>query len=136
MKKACQAISVLLAGLQLALCAFAADGGDAMLGTWLTAGGQSRIEVSKCESKYCGVIVWMKNPKNDEKNADASMRGRPLVGAQILSGFSADGTGGKIYAPERGRMVPAKLVLTNPDTLEIRVAAGMIKKTVAWSRVK
>jgi uncharacterized protein (DUF2147 family) len=115
--------------------AFGADG-DAMLGTWLTPEGLSKIEVKKCESRYCGSIIWLKTPKNDEKNEDAKLKGRPLVGAQILSGFAADGTGGKIYAPERGKLMDAKLVLAGEDKLEVRVAAGMIKKTVVWTRVK
>jgi uncharacterized protein (DUF2147 family) len=115
--------------------AFGAEG-DAMLGTWLTPEGLSKIEVKKCGERYCGSIAWMKTPKNDEKNEDAKLKGRPLLGAQILSGFAADGTGGKIYAPERGKLMDAKLVLAGEDKLEVRVSAGMIKKTVLWTRVK
>lgn len=126
---------VLMMGLLMACLAMAGEG-DAMLGTWVTSGGLSKVEITKCGSRYCGTIQWMKTPKNDANNADATLRGRPLVGAQILTGFGADGMGGKIYAPERGKLMDAKLVVVGGDSLEVRVSAGMIKKTVAWTRVR
>jgi uncharacterized protein (DUF2147 family) len=110
--------------------------GDRLLGTWLTPGALSRVEITKCGSRYCGVITWLKTPKADAKNPDPSLRGRPLPGAQILSGFAPDGTGGKVYSPERGSSYDAKLVLVEATTLEIRVSAGFIRKTVAWKRVE
>ena len=63
----------------------------------------SKVEMAKCADRYCGTVTRMKTLRNDEKNEDASQRSRPLVGARIASGFTTDGTGGKLYAPERGK---------------------------------
>jgi uncharacterized protein (DUF2147 family) len=111
-----------------------------ILGTWLTANGQSKIEIAPCDDRYCGTIAWMRTPRNDERNEDPAKRGRPLVGARIMTGFKYDGgstwTGGKLYAPERGKAVDAKLVLTGDDALEVRASAGIARRTVTWTRVK
>lgn len=112
---------------------------DQLLGIWSAGGGESKIEVTKCGDRYCGSIVWMKTPHNDVKNEDASLRGRELVGARILNDFKFDGAmwvGGKLYGPERGKSMEAKLALIGDDTLEIRVSAGLVKKNVTWTRVK
>ena len=52
---------VLMMGLLIACLAMASDG-DAMVGTWLTAGGLSKVEITRCGSQYCGTIRWMKTP--------------------------------------------------------------------------
>lgn len=128
--------------LGLSLFAFLAQaaGPDQIIGNWLTPEGASKIDIAKCGDRYCGIIAWMQSPKNDVKNEDASKRGRPLVGAQIVNNFQYDGgnvySGGKLYGPERGKSVDAKLVLVNDDTLEVRVSAGIVKKTVTWTRAK
>ena len=111
--------------LACALATFA----QSLSGTWLTPEGRSKVEIKPCGASHCGAIVWMQTPKNDEKNADPALRARPLVGVQILNGD-------KLYAPERGKTVDAKIALATPDSLEIRVSVGMVKKTVTWTRVK
>ncbi len=114
--------------------------GDRILGTWLTPNGESKIEVVKCGEAYCGSIKSMKTPHTDEHNPDASLRQRSLVGVQILSGFKYDGTdswtGGTLYGPERGKNVSPTLTLSGPDTLDIKVNAGMVHKTINWTREK
>lgn len=123
-----------------AAAALSAATADRIAGTWLTPNGLSKVEIAKCGDRYCGSIQWMQNPKNDRNNADPTLRSRPLVGVKILDGFQFDGgaswSGGTIYAPERGKTVDAKLVLTGDDSLEVKVSAGMVKKTVGWTRVK
>jgi uncharacterized protein (DUF2147 family) len=111
--------------LVFALATFA----QSLSGTWLTPEGRSKVEIKPCGATHCGTIVWMQNPKNDEKNADPTLRARPLLGVQILNGD-------KLYAPERGKTVDAKFALVTPDSLEIRVSLGLVKKTVTWTRVK
>ena len=128
--------------LMLALSASvaAAAAPDRIVGTWFTANGQSKIEITKCDNRFCGTIVWMETPRNDGKNADASQRQRSLVGAQIASGFQHDGdskwTGGKLYAPERGKAVDATLVLVGDDSLEVQASVGIARKTVTWKRAR
>lgn len=113
---------------------------DQLLGVWLTPNGQSKVELQKCGDLYCGSIVWMQNPGNDERNQDKAKRNRPLVGTRIATDFKYDGgtswIDGSLYAPESGRTVPAKLVLVNDDTLEVRVSFRGMNRAVTWTRVK
>ncbi len=113
---------------------------DRILGDWLTPNQESTIEIVKCGDAYCGAIKSMQTPKNDAHNPDKSMRTRPLVGAQIMRGFQYSGSdtwsGGTFYAPARGKTVTPDLVLSSPDTLNIKVKAGMMSKTVTWTRTK
>ena len=118
----------------------AQSGGDRILGTWNTPNGESKIEIVKCGDAYCGCIKSMSKPMNDEHNPDASLRARSLVGLQILKGFKYSGSdtwsGGALYGPERGKEVSPKLVLTSADSLDIKVTAGVARKTINWSREK
>lgn len=111
---------------------------DSIVGTW-SAEGRSRIQIVRCGDRYCGAIVWMKQPRNDTRNEDPALRGRPLVGARIMNDFRFDGanswSGGKLYAVERGKTVDAKLVLVRDDSLEIHVSIGVLNRTVTWTRV-
>ena len=120
--------------------AFAQSPGDRILGLWKTPTGDSTIEVSKCGELFCGAIQSMPKPMNDVHNADASLRGRPLLGLQILKGFRYDGadtwSGGTLYGPERGKEVSPKLVLADAGSLEIRVSLGIARKTIVWTRAK
>lgn len=114
--------------------------GNQILGIWNTDDGDSKIEIVKCGDTYCGSIKSMKNPRNDERNSNASLQNRPLVGLQVLKGFKYAGsnswTGGTLYAPKRGREMSAKLKLTTPDSLDIKVSAGIASRTITWTRDK
>jgi uncharacterized protein (DUF2147 family) len=113
---------------------------DRILGIWSTPNNESTVEIVKCGEAYCGSIKSMTTPKNDAHNSDASLRGRPLVGAQIMTGFLYSGSdtwsGGTLYAPARGKNLSPDLVLSGPDTLDIKVKMGMMSKTVSWTRSK
>jgi len=128
-----------IAPLLLSLASAQASGPEQILGMWLTPNGESRIKISKCGELYCGTIAWMRNPKNDVNNSDPALKGRPLTGVQIASGFRFDGgnsfSGGKLYGPERGKTVEAKIVV-NGDSIDVKVSVGVVKKTVTWTREK
>jgi uncharacterized protein (DUF2147 family) len=113
---------------------------DGILGIWFTPNETSEIAIVKCGEAYCGSIKSLKNPKNDEKNPDPSLRSRALVGVQVLTNFRYTGSnmwsGGTLYGPERGKEFPATLVLASPDSLDIKVKAGMMSKTITWTREK
>jgi uncharacterized protein (DUF2147 family) len=113
---------------------------DRILGDWLTPNQESTIEIVKCGDAYCGSIKSMRRPSNDAHNPDSSLRDRPLVGAQVMKDFQYSGSdtwsGGAIYAPARGKTVYPDLVLGTPDTLDIKVKAKMMSKTVTWTRIK
>jgi uncharacterized protein (DUF2147 family) len=113
---------------------------DSILGTWSTPKQESTVQIVKCGEAYCGSIQSMKTPANDEHNSDPTLRSRPLVGAQIMTGFQYAGSntwnGGALYAPRRGKNISPDLVLTTSDSLDVKVKMGIMSKTVTWTRTK
>lgn len=120
---------------------------NAILGEWLTAGGESRIRIFLTDSvTFGGKIVWLRDPlKNgkpvlDDKNPDASLRGREVLGMVLLRGFSYDGdgvwSGGKIYDPKSGNDYSAKMALVDGGNLDLRgyVLIPLFGRTERWTR--
>ncbi len=89
-------------------------GGDDIVGVWLNQEKDARIEIYKCGEKYCGKVVWLKEPdypegskdgapgtpKLDHNNPDAALRKSPIIGLQIVRDFRYAGgdkwAGGKL----------------------------------------
>lgn len=119
---------------------------DRILGEWTTAEGKAKILITRCDSLYCGKIVWLKDPmKNgspvtDSKNTDPKLRDTPVLGMTILRGFQYDGDGeydgGKVYDPESGDTYSGKLQLVDAKTLELRgyVLIPLFGRTETWTR--
>lgn len=139
---------LLLTSCLAALPAVAATAADAIVGSWLTDDGTSRVEVAAGQAAdgsalYNGKVVWLKAPTRDGKplldahNDDAALRSRPILGLQILSGFKASGggySGGTVYSPRAGKAFPADLAITADGRLELKVKAGLLSKTDYWTR--
>jgi uncharacterized protein (DUF2147 family) len=138
----------LLLGALLAGPVAAAGAADGLVGTWLTDGGTSKVEVVASKggdggTVYDGKVVWLKEPMRDGKpvldanNADPALRSRPILGLPVLAGFKAAGTGwsgGTIYAPKAGKAFPADLALAADGRLELKVKAGLLSRTDYWTR--
>jgi uncharacterized protein (DUF2147 family) len=122
-------------------------GRDGILGEWVTAGGESRIEIFRADTAtYAGKIVWLRDPLKegkpvvDDKNPDEALRGRGVMGLVLLRGFSWDGegewTGGKIYDPKSGNDYSAKMTLLDEKNLDLRgyVLIPLFGRTERWTR--
>lgn len=121
---------------------------DAILGSWLTDDGASKVEVTAAKaadgsSVYEGKVVWLKEPQRDGQplrdanNADPAQRNRPVLGLVVLSGFKAAGggwSGGTVYSPRAGKSYPAELAIAADGRLELKVKAGLLTKTDYWTR--
>ncbi len=154
MKKTVFLIGVILALLWAS--SVAAQEGDVILGKWWTKNKDAHVQIYKCEAKYCGKIVFLREPFFDEKDArgmggkpkvdrenpDPAKRTRAIIGLNIVSGFSYAGEniweGGTIYDPERGKTYKCKLTLENPDRLKVRgyIGTPLLGETQYWVRVK
>jgi uncharacterized protein (DUF2147 family) len=154
MKRCLTALSLAII-LMLASTA-AAQKPDAIVGTWWNEEKDAHIEIYPCEGRYCGKIIMLKEPnfpandakgmagkpKVDRENPDASKRDRPILGMNIVWGFSHSGEnlwdGGFIYNPRDGKTYKCKLSFENPDTLKVRgfIGISLIGKTNIWTRVK
>jgi uncharacterized protein (DUF2147 family) len=143
-------IVVFLVALAIAPVAFSQEPESASIrirGNWLTAEGESKIEIYRCDSvTLCGKIVWLRDPlKNgkpvvDDKNPEDTLRTRPVMGLELLRGFTYAGdgvwSGGKIYDPKSGNDYSAKMTLVDSANLDLRgyVVIPLFGRTERWTR--
>ncbi|MDH4265339.1 MAG: DUF2147 domain-containing protein [Deltaproteobacteria bacterium] len=129
---------------------------DALLGKWWNQEKEAQIEIYSCDGKYCGKIIWLKEPnypakdpkgmggqpKVDRENPDPAKRGQPILGLNLVGGFTYAGEnlweGGFIYDPREGKTYKCKMTLETPDHLKVRgfIGIALIGKTNNWTRVK
>jgi uncharacterized protein (DUF2147 family) len=155
----------MLAGLAalalLAAPSWAAAQADDIVGVWATdpegEGGQAHIEIFKEKGTYHGRIVWLEEPvylpdndegmppgnaKVDNNNPDEDLRDRPIIGLQIMQGFSWAGDGewkgGTIYDPDNGKTYKCKMRLDDDDVLHVRgfIGFSLLGRTSEWTRVE
>ena len=124
-----------------------------ILGVWKTELDESKVEVYRCGEKICGKIIWLKNPVYtdssdgqvgtpiiDRKNPEPALRKRPLIGLQIMHGFTEQGDNtwgnGSCYDPKNGKSYRGKIRLTAHDRLELRGFIGipLFGRTSVWTR--
>jgi uncharacterized protein (DUF2147 family) len=117
-------------------------------GTWLTEGGKSRIHIVDCGAALCGTIAWLKEPndpetgrpKTDKQNADASKRGRPLIGVTIVLNMKPSGAEkwtGEVYNAEDGKIYSGNITMQSANALRLEGCAlgGLLCKGQTWTRV-
>lgn len=149
MKRSIVLISFILAASSV----FGADA-DGILGLWNTPENDSKIEIFKCGNKYCGRITELKEPNYtaddkegipgqpilDRQNPNPALRTRPLLGLQLMQGFTYSARnvweGGTIYNPDNGKSYKCKLTLSAPNRLEVRgfIGFSLFGRTSVWSR--
>lgn len=128
-----------------------ADPGAAA-GFWLTAGGESHVEIYEAEGKWHGRLAWLREPlyeegdpeagqpRRDRDNPDPALRDRPIIGLVFMKDFTHDGggwSGGTIYDPSSGRTYRAAFRLEAEDSLRVRGYIGFraLGRSQSWARV-
>jgi uncharacterized protein (DUF2147 family) len=121
---------------------------DGITGTWLVQDGSGKVRIEKVNDKYCGKLVWIKNPTDngkplvDSKNPDKNLQNRPQLGLPLLENFKYDGentwTDGSIYDPESGKTYSCKITLKNNHSMEVRgyVGISLFGRTETWTRAQ
>ncbi|NVO18621.1 MAG: DUF2147 domain-containing protein [Bacteroidetes bacterium] len=128
---------------------------DKIIGYYLTfddetGAEKSQIQIYKATNgKYYGKIVWLKEPnkngkpKIDDKNPDAKLQGRPIMGLLLLKDFTfnkddnewSDGT---IYNPTSGKTYNCYMNFETATRLKIRGYIGAswmgLGKTAYWTK--
>lgn len=131
--------AVLCAVMMIPMSATFALAADAK-GDWIRPNGASQIRISSCGSALCGKLIWLKTPRNDTANPDASKRGRPLIGVQIVQSMKptkkANQWKGKVYNAEDGKTYTGFIELTSDNKLKLEgcVMGGLICKGETWTR--
>lgn len=122
--------------LLISINAFGAGSGD-VLGAWKAEGTNSKLVLFRCGEKICGKIISPKGPEDidsrhgsvgkaevDSKNPDPALRNRPIIGMEIMKGFTAKGDNqwenGICYNPESGKSYKCKMHMVSPERLELR----------------
>lgn len=120
--------------------AFAQDADD-IIGLWITAGGDSHIQIYEKGKLYFGRIAALKKPnyelrevdgmagqpRVDRNNPDASLRNRPLIGLALMTNFLFEERiwrNGRIYNPRNGKTYRSNLRLTKNGALKVRGYIG------------
>jgi uncharacterized protein (DUF2147 family) len=72
----------------------AAHAAPNIVGDWITQDRSAVITIGRCGPSVCGkisraLVIKPNYPKTDIHNPKPQLRGRPLIGLQILSGFVA-----------------------------------------------
>lgn len=121
-------------------------GGRAVTGRWHTEREGGVVEIHHCGPALCGRVVdgtrLRSNPdQRDVRNPDRALRGRKVLGARVLSGFTGGPTrwkGGPLYDPETGNQAGSgTLTLVDADTLKVQgCIAMMLCRTQTWRRVR
>jgi uncharacterized protein (DUF2147 family) len=119
-------------------------------GLWWAEGGAAQIEITRCGDALCGRIVWLRSPLDesgcpvrDAENPDAALRGRGLIGIDLLerlrpsSHDRREWAGGYVYDPTSGRSYSAVLRMDGPDRIQLRGYLGfeLLGRTTTWFRV-
>lgn len=132
----------------LGLAGLLALGGDATaqtaedaFGIWQHPENGSHIELYACGSELCAKITKIADgQKFDDKNPDATLRKRPIVGLVIMQGAKRSGpTGwsGSLYNRADGGIYAGTIKVKSKDQIDLSgCTAVVICKTVTWSRVK
>jgi uncharacterized protein (DUF2147 family) len=127
----------------LAFAAAPAFAADPVEGEWLTQDKGGKVRIAACPGKadrMCGTTSWVKDPAKvlDEKNPNAALRAKPLMGQQVMRDFksSAPGrwTGGKIYDPKSGKTYDSKLTAAANGTLKVEGCVLMVCQAQTWTR--
>lgn len=141
---------VLLAGAALGL----ASGGTAqavpteaaIVGMWRTQERGGVIRIARCGAALCGHVIdgapLRANPdQRDVHNPDKTLRGRRVMGLQVLSGFTGGPTtwrGGPLYDPNSGDGArTGYLTLVDRNTLKVKgCIAPLLCRTQTWTRLR
>lgn len=137
----------------ISIKSFCQTTGDEIIGIWLSQEKDAKIEIYKSGNTYAGKIIWLKEPNDhetgkpqiDKKNPDIKLRTRPIMGMNLVYGFSfnkkdKEWSGGIIYDGRSGQTYKCYLELKETTVLKIRGYIGAswmgLGKTVLWSRIK
>jgi uncharacterized protein (DUF2147 family) len=128
---------------------------DKILGYYLTYDDETGAEKSQVQiykdanGKYYGKIVWLKEPmkngkpKVDDKNPDAKLQNRGIIGLEMLKGFKYNESDnewndGTIYNPSSGKTYNCYINFESATKVKIRGFIGAswmgLGKTAYWTK--
>ena len=123
---------------------------SAPFGKWITAKGESHIEIFPCGGSACGRVAWMKDgglddrgkPLTDVNNPNPAMHRVPVLGLVIMTELQPTKSNarwaGKVYNPRDGRTYDIKMTVQSESEMIIEGCGlyGLICQKQEWERVE
>jgi uncharacterized protein (DUF2147 family) len=106
-------------------------------GIYLSESGETRVRIAKCGQVYCGTIVSVQGEPKDVNNPDASLRGRSLVGTQMISNIQPAGQGftGQLYNYKDGRTYTGKMTFAGKSMQLSGCVLGLFCRSQTWAKL-
>lgn len=110
-------------------------------GRWVTQSKDGVVEVYPCGDKLCGKLAkFLVNPPagpgaKDVNNPDKSLRGRTILGMNVLTGFKAVGDEwkGQIYDPKSGKTYRSIVYKGKSGNLVVKGCIGPFCQAQTWT---
>jgi uncharacterized protein (DUF2147 family) len=123
------------------LAASPAQAAPDVTGNWVTQDKSGLVAISRCGASLCGKVAKALirkpgYPQTDIHNPNPALRKRPILGLQILSGFTPgkDRWEGKIYDPESGKTYRSLLRLNSDGSLKVSGCIAFFCQSQRWTR--
>lgn len=122
-------LSVIALFLPLSLASQGAAAAQDITGIWSRGDGNARVSVTRCGQAYCATNVWIRDEASGEKVGDVLVMNVKPQDNVVLTGSA--------YDPQRKLNLSASVSVSG-DQMTTRgcVLAGMLCKTMNWTRVK
>lgn len=108
-------------------------------GTYLSESKETRVKVAKCGSAYCGTIVSVQGETKDVNNPDPKLKGRNLVGVQMISDLRPSGEDftGQLYNYKDGKTYTGKMSFKGGNAMQLSgcILGGLICRSQTWTKV-
>ena len=121
--------------LGLSLPAFA----QSPIGTFASQSGDTRVRFADCGGQICGTIVSARGATRDEKNENATLRSRNLVGVRMITmrPNGANAWQGTLYNYQDGKTYNGRMTMPAANSMSLSgcVLGGLICRSQTWTRV-
>ena len=122
----------------LLLAAAGAHAAEPIAGRWVTENGKAVVAIQPCGATLCGRIARILVPTpgaapTDARNPDPKLRSRPVLGLEVLTGFTDNGKAwrGRIYDPEAGKWYKS-IVRREAGGLKVEGCVLMFCRAQRW----
>ena len=110
-------------------------------GVWRHPENGSYVEMSKCGDGLCAKIIkTIDDQKTDDKNPDAALKSRPIIGLPIMTDAKKSGPAswaGTLYNRADGKSYAGTITVKSADALDLKgCVLSVFCKTLTWTRVK